>query len=95
MPSVVLFNGGALKPGLIRNRLKGILTSWSGRPVRVLDSRSLDLAISWGATYYGLVTQGLGLRVGGGMARSYFVGVALDEEDPGPMGVCLVERGTE
>jgi len=95
MPTVVLFNGGALKPGLIRNRLKGILTSWSGRPVRVLDSRSLDLAISWGATYYGLVTQGLGLRVGGGMARSYFVGVALDEEDRVPMGVCLVERGTE
>jgi hypothetical protein len=95
MPTVVLFNGGALKPGLIRNRLKGILTSWSGRPVRVLDSRSLDLAISWGATYYGLVTQGLGLRVGGGMARSYFVGVALDEEDRRPKGVCLVERGTE
>jgi hypothetical protein len=95
MPTVVLFNGGALKPGLIRNRIEGILTSWSGRPVRVLDSRSLDLAISWGATYYGLVTQGLGLRVGGGMARSYFVGVALDEEDLGPMGVCLVERGTE
>ncbi len=95
MPTVVLFNGGALKPGLIRNRLKGILTSWSGRPVRVLDSRSLDLAISWGATYYGLVTQGLGLRVGGGMARSYFVGVALDEKNRAPMGVCLVERGTE
>lgn len=95
MPTVVLFNGGALKPGLIRNRLKGVLTSWSGRPVSVLDSRSLDLAISWGATYYGLVTQGLGLRVGGGMARSYFVGVALDEEAQAPMGVCLVERGTE
>nr|HDN01091.1 molecular chaperone DnaK [Deltaproteobacteria bacterium] len=95
MPTVVLFNGGALKPGLIRNRLEGILTSWSGHPVRVLDSRSLDLAISWGAAYYGLVTKGLGLRVGGGMARSYFVGVALGVEDRAPMGVCLVERGTE
>ncbi len=95
MPNVVLFNGGSLKPDLIRKRLKEILTSWSGHPVRVLDSRSLDLAISWGAAYYGLVTQGLGLRVGGGMARSYFVGVALDEEIRAPMGVCLVERGTE
>ena len=95
MPTVVLFNGGALKPGLIRSRLKGILTSWSGDAVRALDSRSLDLAISWGATYYGLVTQGLGLRVGGGMARSYFVGAAQNEADRGPVGVCLVERGTE
>jgi len=96
MPSLILFNGGALKPNLIRERLKRTLASWSSHPVKVLDSRSLDLAISWGAAYYGLVTQGLGLRVGGGIARAYFVGVALDKGQTGvPMGVCLVERGTE
>ncbi len=96
MPGLVLFNGGALKPVLIQERLKRTLASWSKRPVKVLDNRSLDLAISWGAAYYGLVTQGLGLRVGGGIARAYFVGVALDKGQTGvPMGVCLVERGTE
>ncbi len=96
MPTVVLFNGGALKPYLIRERLKEVVSSWSSQPIRVLDSRSLDLAISWGAAYYGLVTQGLGLRVGGGIARAYFIGVALDKGQTGvPMGVCLLERGTE
>jgi len=96
LPSAVLFNGGALKPKVVRERLAETLSAWRREPISVLESDSLDLAISWGAAYYGLVRRGLGLRVGGGMARSYFLGVEVEESaGETPRAVCLVERGTE
>ncbi len=96
MPTVVLFNGGALKPEVIRQRLLKTVGKWTGHDVRSLDNRSLDLAISWGAAYYGLVRHGLGLRVGGGIARSYYIGVGTGQENTArTKAVCLVERGTE
>jgi molecular chaperone DnaK (HSP70) len=96
MPNAVLFNGGALKPVVIRERLVATLSAWSQSPVKTLHSSSLDLAISWGAAYYGLVREGLGLRVGGGTARAYFVGVGHgDGSGRSPQAVCLMERGTE
>ncbi len=95
MPTVILFNGGALKPQIIRKRILQTVTSWAGDQVRSLESRSLDLAISWGAAYYGLVKLGLGLRVGGGSARAYYIGVGSIDKTTRSKAVCLVERGTE
>ena len=95
-PDVVLFNGGALTPPVIRERLCGLMAHWhAGRRPMVLETSSLDLAVSRGAAYYGLVRRGLGVRIGGGSARAYFLGLA-----PAPGGVadvvealCLVQRG--
>lgn len=103
LPSLVLFNGGTLKTTMIQHRLLETLSGWAGASVRALESQSLDLAISRGAAYYGLVRQGLGLRVSGGMARAYFVGVNIEgpkgrQRDQRPetdQAVCLVERGAE
>ncbi len=95
MPSVVLYNGGSLKPRMLRKRFTSLLSEWAGSEVRELESHSLDLAISWGAVYYGLVRHGLGLRVGGGIPRAYFAGIATQGKGSGPKAVCLLERGTE
>ncbi|HID97599.1 MAG TPA: molecular chaperone DnaK [Thermodesulfobacteriaceae bacterium] len=96
MPSMVLYNGGSLKSHLVRQRLDHVLAAWTGGTVRELDNRSLDLAISWGAAYYGLVRKGLGLSVGGGIARSYFIGISSGPTGSSrPEAVCLLERGTE
>ena len=95
MPSVVLYNGGSLKPPMLRSRFTTLLSEWANSDVRELESHSLDLAISWGAVYYGLVRQGLGLRVGGGIPRSYFAGISSGGSDSAPKAVCLLERGTE
>ena len=95
MPSIVLYNGGSLKPAMLRDRFTGLLSKWAGSEVRELESHSLDLAISWGAVYYGLVRQGLGLRVGGGIPRAYFAGISSAGSKKGPRAVCLLERGTE
>jgi hypothetical protein len=90
---VILFNGGALKPQLLRERIRQEVAKWFGREnLRELETVSLDLAVSIGAAYYGLVRQGLGIRVGGGLPRAYYLGVAADGA---PKGVCLVPKGTK
>jgi len=101
-PDGVLFNGGALKPALIRDRLRQLIAGWyadtSDWEPAVLQSVDLDLAVARGAAYYGLVRRGLGVRIGGGAARSYYLGIAT----PAPTtpadqisALCLVHRGME
>jgi hypothetical protein len=94
---LVLFNGGALTPALIRDRLLAQLADWrGGQAPAVLDSASLDLAVSRGAAYYGLVRRGLGVRIGGGSPRAYYLGVAAGADLPADSvdTLCLVARGT-
>ena len=94
-PDAILFNGGALKPALLRNRLRGLLTNWNGgTEPAILESVDLDLAVARGAAYYGLVRRGLGVRIGGGSARAYYLGLAGSTSDAGQISaVCLVQRG--
>ena len=97
IPSIILFNGGTLTPGSIRDRVCKVVSAWHERETSVLNTSSLDLAISWGAVYYGLVRMGLGLRIGGGLPRSYFIGISWKKsgETPAKKAVCLIPRGTE
>lgn len=96
-PDTVLFNGGALKPATFRRRIVALLEQWSGRPVRALESTDLDLAVACGAAYYGLARQGRGLRIGGGAARTYYLGVGVPHasEDAPLLALCVVERGMQ
>ncbi len=89
---IILYNGGALKPPVFRRRLKEELTRWYGKEPRELETVSLDLAVAIGAAYYGLVKEGLGVRVGGGLPRAYYIGV---EKEGVPRAVCLVPKGTK
>lgn len=95
-PDHILFNGGALKPLSIRDRVRKSITSAFGFPhektPKELENKNPDLAVSLGAAYYGLVKSGLGVRVGSGSPRSYYVGVAAEE---GKKALCLVERGLD
>jgi molecular chaperone DnaK (HSP70) len=97
-PDAILFNGGAFTPALLRDRLVEVLASWFGdvpgwRP-RVLATDSLDLAVARGAAAYGRIRRDGGVRIHGGTARTYYVGI----EAPGsaqPMAVCIVPRGLQ
>ena len=100
LPSAVLFNGGVFKAQELRRRVLEVLGSWSGRPVPELESSDLDLAVAHGAAYYGQVRRGKGVRIRGGVARSYYVG--LETAAPAVPGVqtpikalCVVPMGME
>jgi molecular chaperone DnaK (HSP70) len=99
-PDAILFNGGALEPEVIRTRIAEVVGSWhapdgSWRPA-VLDCRSLQLAVARGAAYYGLVRRGQGVRIGGGAARTYYLGLGEPPAEGAPVqALCLVPRGME
>ncbi|MBN1852507.1 MAG: molecular chaperone DnaK, partial [Pirellulales bacterium] len=46
----------------------------------VLENERLDLAVAHGAAYYGMVRRGQGVRIAAGLARTYYIGVAGDDE---------------
>lgn len=100
----VLFNGGVLKSDVVRQRLMTTLNGWLGedgaRPVRELPGAELDLAVARGAAYFGLVRRGKGLRVRGGTARAYYVGIespapAVPGMPPPTIAVCVAPFGLD
>lgn len=100
----VLFNGGVLKAPAIRERVIETLNQWlrsEGAPdAAVLPGDDPDLAVARGAAYYGQVRRGKGLRIRGGTARSYYVGVespmpAVPGFEPPMEGLCVAPFGME
>jgi len=78
-PTHVLFNGGVLNAALVRERILATLNSWLGEegiaPIQPLAGEDLMHAVSRGAAYYGLARKGRGVRIRGGVPRTYYVGV--------------------
>ncbi len=100
-PDFILFNGGALTPASIRNRILQVVEKWfrdetpeGWAPVELENPRP-ELAVAIGAAYYGLVRVGEGVRVGAGSPRAYYVEVASESGEGVHTAVCLVPRGTE
>jgi len=103
-PTAVLFNGGVFKAGPLRERLVTILNQWAkaagAAPVKVLQGTDLDLAVARGAAYYGQVRRGKGVRIRGGTARAYYIGVetslpAVPGSPPPLKALCVVPFGME
>ena len=102
-PDLILYNGGSLKPAEIQARIRMALQNWTASQdsvhPKVLENPDLDLAVAFGAAYYGLVKIGAGVRVGSGSPRAYYLGVARhDRGQPKPHDrevMCIVERGLD
>jgi hypothetical protein len=78
-PTHVLFNGGVLSAGIVRQRIVATVNSWleeeSLAPIESLTGEDLMHAVARGAAYYGLVRLGQGVRIRGGVPRTYYVGI--------------------
>ena len=99
-PTAVLFNGGVMNADALRTRLLGVLREWCGPELRELRGINLDQAVARGAAYHGLARRGRGIRIRGGAARAYYIGVetampAVPGMPPPLKAVCLVPQGTE
>jgi hypothetical protein len=107
-PSALLLNGGVFKSEPLSERLMEVLNSWlqaDGAPAaRLLHGADLDLAVARGAAYYGYVRKGKGVRIRGGTAAAYYVGVesampAVPGFPPPLEALCIapfgMEEGTE
>ncbi len=103
-PTAVLFNGGVFKAELLAQRTIAIINQWleaeGAEPARLLEGADLDLAVARGAAYYGYVRRGRGVRIRGGAAKSYYVGVesampAVPGFEPPVSAMCLAPFGME
>ncbi|MGB9990675.1 Hsp70 family protein [Massilia sp. SM-13] len=103
-PSAVLFNGGVFKSELLTQRVMDTINSWlagEGAPAaRMLAGADLDLAVARGAAYYSYVRRGSGVRIRGGTARSYYVGIesampAIPGFEPPIEALCVAPFGME
>ena len=103
-PTAVLFNGGVLKADPLAQRLMEVLNTWLANEqapeARLLAGADLDLAVARGASYYGYVRKGKGVRIKGGTAASYYVGVesampAVPGRPPELEALCIAPFGME
>ncbi len=103
-PTAVLFNGGVFKAAALKERVMEVLNEWlaadGGQPARELEGADLDLAVARGAAYYGWARHGHGMRIRGGTARAYYVGVepavpAVPGVEPPVKALCVAPFGME
>ena len=100
-PTHVLFNGGVLKSTALRDRLVGVLGSWYAEAPSPLEGDpDLDHAVARGAAFYGTSKLSGGIRIRGGVPRSYYVGIETAglaiPGAPRPLkALCVVPRGME
>ena len=82
-PTHLLLNGGVLQSQAIEQRIFEVINGWlaaaGASPLIELqnETKQTDLmhAVARGAAYYGLARTGKGVRIRGGVPRTYYVGV--------------------
>jgi hypothetical protein len=103
-PTAILFNGGVMKAPELRGRILEVVSAWvsseRGAAPRELPGTDLDLAVAKGAAVYGRVREGKGIRIRGGTARAYYVGVetampAVPGMPPPVSALCVAPMGME
>jgi molecular chaperone DnaK (HSP70) len=102
-PQHVLFNGGVFKAEPLRKRLLQTLQHWFPEkpiPKPLEGTHDLDHAVARGAAYYGWAKVNGGVRIRGGTARSYYVGIETAglaiPGAPRPLrALCVVPHGME
>jgi molecular chaperone DnaK (HSP70) len=104
-PTAVLFNGGVTRSAAVRARVVEVLGAWlhadgGGTPPVVLEGANPELAVARGAAYYARARRSGGLRIRGGLARSYYIGIeraelAVPGMAPRVDAVCVAPFGLE
>lgn len=102
VPTEILLNGGVFKAHAFSDRLLNVLQNWFPEtPPRLLSGeRDLDHAVARGAAMYGWSKEHGGMRIRGGTARSYYVGIETAglaiPGMPRPLNaLCVVPKGME
>ena len=107
-PTAILFNGGVAKADNIINRITHVVNNWlaaeEADELKILTGIDVDQAVASGASYFGQVRLGEGVRIRGGTAAAYYVGIesampAIPGMPPPMEAYCLapfgMEEGTE
>ena len=86
----ILLNGGVFHAPAVVSRLVEVVQSFAGNRLTVLRHADPDLAVARGAVVFGQALNGRGLRIGGGSAHGYYVGLGGAHHH---RLMCVVPRG--
>ncbi len=91
--AAILFNGGAMTPVMLRNRVLDLVAQWQGSRPRELPVALPEVAVADGAAYFGLVRRGLAARIKGGTPRGFYIGVEGPSAEK--FAVCVASKGLD
>ncbi|WP_372369860.1 Hsp70 family protein [Candidatus Uabimicrobium sp. HlEnr_7] len=100
-PTAVLFNGGVFKADILQEQVVSVINSWlPDSNLKKLQSKDLDTSVAIGAVYYGAAKYGEGIRIRGGVGRSYYLGIESAMPAipgvPAPLrALCVIPNGME
>ncbi len=102
-PTRLLFNGGVFKAPALKDRIRETFRNWFGEtgvPPVLSGEEDLDFAVARGAAFYGLTKKQGGVRIRGGTARAYYIGIETAglavPGAPRPLhALCVVPHGIE
>ena len=94
----VLFNGGSVRPPLLRQKLREQIGGWQdGFVPQVLENAEPDLAVARGAARFGALLHHRAGRIAAGAAAAIFLEVegiqATDRQTVRPPLVCVLPEG--
>ncbi len=94
----VLFNGGSVRPPLLRQELREQIGAWQdGFVPQVLENEEPDLAVARGAARFGALLHHRSARIAAGAAAAIFLEVEgiqpTDRQDVRPPLVCVLPQG--
>lgn len=101
IPTHVLFNGGVFRSETLRHRMRNVIDRWCDSPPSILGGpEDLDFAVALGAAFYGWSKRTGGIRIRGGTARSYYIGIETAglaiPGAPRPLrALCVAPQGME
>ena len=97
----LLLNGGVFRSDSIRDSIQTTIGSWFDIPPRSLSTaEDLDTSVAIGAAYYGFTKATGGIRIRGGTAKSFYIGIETAgmaiPGAPRPLrAVCVAAQGME
>ncbi|MCC9658123.1 Hsp70 family protein [Rhodopirellula halodulae] len=97
----LLLNGGVFRSPAMQERLQTTLSSWTDAEIDTLSSeQDLDNAVAIGAAYYGWTKTSGGIRIRGGTAKAFYIGIETAgmaiPGAPRPLrAVCVAAQGME
>ncbi len=94
-PTALLLNGGVFRSARVIEALIASLRRFGGDAPFVLPNADPDLAVARGAVTFGLALRGRGLRIGGGSARGFYIGLDAPRPERSRRALCVVPRGAE
>lgn len=104
LPTAVVFNGGVMKSTMMRSRVMEILRMWhnafklpgtsdnevNNADIREIEAVDFDLSVARGAVYYGQAARGDGIKIRGGLGKSYYM--AIEASMPAVPGIPMPTR---